>query len=141
MLRVRLSCCCIRSFQGIPVVLLCHRKRWENQAGMHKQGWVQLSCCCNVTFLFRVLQLYCCTTGNVTFLFMALKLYCCTTENVTFLFMALKLYCCATGNNWKTKQDWFYEHKNKILRDSSILSFSLGISLASQLRRTRSARG
>ena len=46
----------------------------------------------NVTFLFRVLQLYCCTTGNDTFLFMALKLYWCTRGNVTFLFMVLNLY-------------------------------------------------
>ena len=41
--------------------------------------------------------------------------------------MALKLYCCTTANDGKTKQEWVYEHKHKILRDSSILSLSLSV--------------
>ena len=35
---VRLFAAVDVSFQDTPVVLLYHRKRWENQAGMHKQG-------------------------------------------------------------------------------------------------------
>ena len=120
-------------------VLLYHRKRWENQAGMGLRtkaglGTAPLLLQCYVSFLGTpVVLLYHWKRWEnqagmglrtKTGLGMALLLLQCYVS-----FMALKLYCCTTGNDGKIEQEWVYEHKHKNLRDFSILSLSLSLSV------------